>query len=399
MIPPKSKLKSNSVKYSELKPAEYKANQDSLYLYNTQEKFNDVFKRHFNGKSIPFKDSDKTLKLNPLELFRKAKEEGAQIPKFKTQVKTKGVIEQRSPIMFKARLTTDEFEKSKSEQRTQLDKNRNHNDTNNRARVLKVGHFTPNSAANSGFLDIDNDSVNKKHGTLRRQSGDIVKNEDYVDTTLGEVNNTRNLFNGFTKSDQKVRRYSFPHQDVVHPKIKPVSYEKYHSGYISGTVEEEDALDPSSNWYDDGSLFNHTLPKYKKPRDIIYDNVEEKKPIRLVEKKPTVVLKKKEPTVTREVHDTELITPRGMIKQEPLRSNQEPIPVPVPAKTPIVGKLKTNPTKLDEAVKKKARVRNGLFDFLTPRFTRKTDRVSFGSVKNNPTNQHKGGTTNKLSGK
>lgn len=389
MKPPvKSKSSSNTVKYSKLSPAEFKANQDSLYLYNTQEKFNDVFKRHFNGKPIPFKDSDKTPKLNPLEVFRKAREEGAQMPKFKSQVKTKGVIEQRSPIMFKARLTNAEFEKSKSEQRTQLSKNRNDADENNRARELKSGYFKPNSVANSGFLDIDNDSVNKKHGTLKRQSGDIVKNEDWAETTLGEVNNTRNLFNGFTKSDQKVRRYSFPHYDVVHPKIKPVSYEKYHSGYISGTAEEEDALDPSSNWYDDGSLFNHTLPKYKKPRDIIYDN----KPV--PDKKVVPVLKKTEPKPS--VIEKQTVSP----KIEPRLSKQEVLqsipsfttqPVRVVNKTPTPVPVKTDVS----VVKNKPKMK--ISDFLRGG-TRKTERVSFGTKGNKPTNSHKGGWFNRLSG-
>lgn len=455
MKPPvKSKSSSNTVKYSRLSPAEFKANQDSLYLYNTQNEFNNQFKKYFTKPEGPSSDTPtikqllqrvKTATPSKAEAVAKAKQDDRMktTTSFVTDIKdnflTAPKVKEKEIIkIYRSGINnynnqrfpkgTDVTERQKLDRALKNEANSFVQDSPEVPQTLSSGSFTPNSKANFKFDMLGSDSKNRKHGIEKVKNKDVIKNTEYAEATIGEFNDGEIPFN-IKNNKQVARRYFIPHYDVTHDKIKPVGYEKYYQSLAATELapvdksseefndmrryynkypknnignylnknftnksesggDSDPVSKPSSFSYDDINQANSKLPIYKKPRDIIYDD----KPT--PDKKVTSVLKKTEPKPV--VREKETVSPKiepRLSKSEALYST--PSFTTQPAK--VVNKTSTpTPVKTDTTtVKDKPKMK--ISDFLRGG-TRKTERVSFGTKGNKPTNSHKGGWMNRLSG-
>lgn len=438
----------NTVNYSRLTPAEHKANQDSLYLYNTQKEFNNQFKKYFTPSEAT-RSKDATLQdaINAVKKITPSKEEVKAKTNQTTRketatnlvsdtkdafstvsdIKNKSIIELHNTgyTNENRKRFPKEYGKSEHMKLQESLKNKPNSTIENTSHYglsLTKGSFIPNSVANNSIGLGGDDTKNRIHGINRVRNKDVIKNTEYSETTLGENNNgNTTLFEHVADNkndDKKVRRYFIPHYDVVHDKIKPIGYEKYYQSLPEATIyptsrydnkikrgeydkynknfdswsnNNETVSDPSSFRYDDVNQANSKLPIYKKPREVIYDDKETpvsksptKIPVKPVLKKPIEETKRETYTPPIEIQS------RGIVTQQPTLPLKEPTPFNIiPIKPTFV---KEDISKDDTIAPTKTKSKVGLLDFLNE--NKKTERVSFGSRGNKPTNQHKGGWYN-----
>jgi len=447
----------NTVNYSRLTPTEYKANQDSLYLYNTQKEFNNQFKKYFTKAEGPSSDMPdikqlfqkaKTATPSKTEAIEKAKQDNKKeaatslVTDIKNNFLTNPKVKEKEIIkIYRTGINnynnqrfpkgTGTIEKQKLDRALKNENNSFVQDSYEVSQTLSSGSFTPNSKANFKFDMLGSDSKDRKHGVEKVKNKDVVKNTEYSEATIGEFNDGETPFN--TKNNKQLaRRYFIPHYDVVNDKIKPVSYEKYYQSLSATELKPVDKSseefndmkryyskdpkknignylnknfktksesggdsdpvhDPSSFSYDDINQANSKLPIYKKPREVIYDDKETpvsksptKIPIKAVLKKPIEETKRETYTPPIEIQS------RGIVTQQPTLPLKEPTPFNIiPIKPTFV---KEDISKGDTIAPTKTKSKVGLLDFLNE--NKKTERVSFGSRGNKPTNQHKGGWYN-----
>lgn len=451
------KASKNTVKYSKLSPAEYKANQDSLYLYNTQNELNNQFKKYFTKPEGPSSDIPsikqlmqkvKTATPSKTEAVEKAKQENREkvTTNFVTDIKdnflTNPKVKEKEIIkIYRSGINnynnqrfpkgTDITERQKLDRALKKETNSFVQDSPEVPQTLSSGSFTPNSKANFKFDMLGSDSKDRKHGIEKVKNKDVIKNTEYSEATIGEFNDGEIPFN-IKNNKQVARRYFIPHYDVTHDKIKPVGYEKYYQSFAATELapvdksseefndmkryynkypknnignylnknftnksesggDSDPVSNPSSFSYDDINQANSKLPVYKKPRVIEYDDKEVpivKKPISKTPVKASTVEPK------REVIPPIQFESRGMREIE--YKNE-------PKKLPLFNSIYNSPTVKKEITKEEidkkdiiapSKVKNntGLLDFFNQ--NKKTERVSFGSRGNKPTNQHKGGWFN-----
>jgi hypothetical protein len=297
--------------------------------------------------------------------------------------------------------------------------------------TLSSGSFTPNSKANFKFDMLGSDSKNRKHGIEKVKNKDVIKNTEYAEATIGEFNDGEIPFN-IKNNKQVARRYFIPHYDVTHDKIKPVGYEKYYQSLAATELapvdksseefndmrryynkypknnignylnknftnksesggDSDPVSKPSSFSYDDINQANSKLPIYKKPRTINYDDKETP-----VVKKPIVRTSTVKPIVKPVTESKrEIITPLQFESKGPKLIESKTEPKELPAFNPPAVKKEITKEEIDKKdiiAPSKVKSKSSLLDFFNQ--NKKTERVSFGSRGNKPTNQHKGGWFN-----
>ena len=241
----KTKVYTNKLEFDKAN----KAYQDSLNLFNTQNKFNADFINNFKVSKKP-----SNIPVNIWDEIVKAAK-SIPAPNNKTVQTIKNALTQPNGDTFYENRPDEGYPRSKFYV----------NQAKEGKVKLREGNFTPNNIANQysiGDIIFNNDTKNATHKRNISTNNNIETIQDY---TIDSIR----VGLPFNKHNETFYNYGFKHQNIIDKNIKPVSILKFNQDVNTNETRNPmiDGGNPKSNSYSDKNVVNIDLPIYKKPTD------------------------------------------------------------------------------------------------------------------------------------
>jgi len=239
----------------------WKANQDSLYAYNMQNKFNKDFLSNYKldpEQDIPsdfdWKEfKDQVLSIDPVQTAKDAYK--ALLSPSKSVKRLTEVYPQGTYVDGEKRDYGDYYE---------------HYEDRGGELYYRPGKYVPNNVANRADIINSRDAVNNPHGTrnVTSENKDYSTRYYYSEPTKKSGTISTRLFGDPTKN-MIMRAFSYPHNIVNNPDIAPVgNFDVNVDLPIPVNSYSHVNRDIKSNSYNDYQFANARLPYYKKPVDM-----------------------------------------------------------------------------------------------------------------------------------
>jgi len=290
-------------------PNKVKMYQDSLNVYDTQNRYNAEFVSNY-GLPKPTARPD-------LSFWQIAKDAAAAGTDAKTYtdiykaINTKakdGELSTRYHGPYPENYITKNFNQVSQ--------------TKPKSLMIYPGHFIPNSVANtSNLIDKIGGDDTKDLTWTTKKLVNKSKDKETIQKYFDETESSAGDILGLNKSKRKTftRSEIYKQDNVIHPIMKPVSYVKTHvesprTGGSRGFNRENS--DPSNIAYTSQGLINVDLPVYKKPTQP-YELVEQKVTPRSVTKPKTTIVASQKTVIPKQ----EVIATQQSVTQQPVNED------------------------------------------------------------------------------